>query len=374
MTHDTLIFNIAVFITGIFILDYGADKFIDHTAIVASRLGVSQTLLALLTAGAEWEELAVVIAAVAQHQSPLALGNVIGSTISNILAAFSLGLVFHRGGHVRFDRSSKIYVTLLLVLTIPVTVLGYFGIRGVIFGSILFVVFGLYVVSVGVAIGKDVLAAPEPEDDDDSSDEDSGSYHDNDSNSSFEPEAARSNRYDDTASDEISSTTPLSRAPRHPSRRLRTHIFQLILGFLALSLSGYVISHSATTIASELNISETAYGITILAFATTLPEKFIALLAASRGHSGIVVANTVGSNVFLLTLCLGVVYVSGSSEVGRIIPLELGVALGSVGALAVIVFFGARRWMGWVLLMGYVVFFVLEFTVFRRTGGGMQVR
>ncbi len=56
MNYDILIFNIAVFVAAIFLLDYGADKFIDHTAIVASRLGVSQTLVALLTAGAEWEE------------------------------------------------------------------------------------------------------------------------------------------------------------------------------------------------------------------------------------------------------------------------------------------------------------------------------
>jgi hypothetical protein len=56
MNYDILLFNIAVFIAAIFVLDYGADKFIDHTAIVASRLGVSQTLVALLTAGAEWEE------------------------------------------------------------------------------------------------------------------------------------------------------------------------------------------------------------------------------------------------------------------------------------------------------------------------------
>jgi len=56
MNYDVLIFNIAVFIAAVFLLDYGADKFIDHTAIVASRLGVSQTLVALLTAGAEWEE------------------------------------------------------------------------------------------------------------------------------------------------------------------------------------------------------------------------------------------------------------------------------------------------------------------------------
>lgn len=322
----------------------------------------------------------MVIAAVAQHQSPLALGNVIGSGISNILAAFSLGLLFQRG-HVRFDRSSKIYVTLLLLLTPPVLVLGYFGKGGVIFGSILIVVFGLYLVSIGVAIFRGVIAAPEPED---SSDDDSESDTNSDSarngNSSSHnriPATVRPDGQNESISNEnggpmaeIRSPSSPSRAPRHSPRRLRTHVFQLILGFLALSLSGYVLSHSATSIAAELNISGTVYGITILAFATTLPEKFIAVIGASRGHSGIVVANTAGSNIFLLTLCLGVVYVSGSpNESGTITPFELAVALASVVALAVIVFFGARRWMGAALLVGYVVFFVLEFTVFRREDG-----
>lgn len=45
-----------MFIAGVFVLDYGADKFIDHTVIIGRRLGISPTLIALLTAGAEYEE------------------------------------------------------------------------------------------------------------------------------------------------------------------------------------------------------------------------------------------------------------------------------------------------------------------------------
>ena len=56
MDYDILIFNVGVFIAAVFLLDYGADKFVDHTAVVAKRVGVSPTLVALLTAGAEWEE------------------------------------------------------------------------------------------------------------------------------------------------------------------------------------------------------------------------------------------------------------------------------------------------------------------------------
>lgn len=56
MDWDNLCFNTATFIAGIFVLDYGADKFVDHTVVVGQRLGISPTLIALLTAGAEYEE------------------------------------------------------------------------------------------------------------------------------------------------------------------------------------------------------------------------------------------------------------------------------------------------------------------------------
>lgn len=56
MDWDSVCYDAGAFIAGLFLLEYGADLFIDHTAILARRLGVSQTLIALLTAGAEWEE------------------------------------------------------------------------------------------------------------------------------------------------------------------------------------------------------------------------------------------------------------------------------------------------------------------------------
>ena len=49
-------FNVASFICSLFVLEFGADKFVDHTAIVARRIGISQAVVGLLTAGAEWEE------------------------------------------------------------------------------------------------------------------------------------------------------------------------------------------------------------------------------------------------------------------------------------------------------------------------------
>lgn len=53
---DGLAFNIGAFTSTLFLLEFGADKFITHTAAVASRIGVSEVIIGLLTAGAEWEE------------------------------------------------------------------------------------------------------------------------------------------------------------------------------------------------------------------------------------------------------------------------------------------------------------------------------
>jgi Ca2+/Na+ antiporter len=56
MDGENLAFNICAFIASLFLLEWGADRFIDHTVVVARRLGVSPVLVSLLTAGAEWEE------------------------------------------------------------------------------------------------------------------------------------------------------------------------------------------------------------------------------------------------------------------------------------------------------------------------------
>ena len=52
-------FNIGAFISTLFLLEYGADHFIAHTAAIAGRIGVSEVVIGLLTAGAEWEEVVI---------------------------------------------------------------------------------------------------------------------------------------------------------------------------------------------------------------------------------------------------------------------------------------------------------------------------
>ncbi|KLO92489.1 uncharacterized protein LW93_12063 [Fusarium fujikuroi] len=224
-------------------------------AIVAHRTGIPDTVIALLTAGAEREKLVVVIASLAQGRPSLAVGNIIGSAISNILGAFSLGLLFRpTGSHVEFDR---------------------------------------------------------------------------------------------------------------------------VLDFLAICLLGYVLSHAAINITDAIGISYIVFGVVVLAIATTRPEKFIAVLSGNRGHVGILVANTVGSNVFLLSLFLGIVMVdtSGNFDGGNIDVPELFVLWGSTLAITITVWHGDKfdPSIGGVMLSAYIVLIVSEFTVIRHNADSLPL-
>jgi len=388
---DTVAFNICTFISALFLLEFGADKFIDHTAIVSRRIGVSQALVGLLTAGAEWEELAVVVSALSLNRPSLAIGNVIGSAISNILGAFSLGLLFHSSNDaIEFDNSAKIYSALSLALTTFATFVVYFAQAGLwkVFGGILIALFVVYIGSVVWAISKGRMKAPELSDDEDSDE--------SDGEGAIVREAAAATS---AWAEEDGEETPLlngdpdppaedSRAPEqqpepesgivsqhaHHGHSLLYHVGFLVLGFVCLTLASYVLSHSASSLTTALGISDVLFGVIILSIATTLPEKFVAVLAGHRGHRGILVANTVGSNMFLLSLCLGIVMLHTGGEFderkgrGNVNVVELGVLWVSSLTFAATVWLGTGKWSKWigsVMLGCYVVFLVLEFVIVR---------
>jgi Ca2+/Na+ antiporter len=393
---DSLVFNIASFIAGLFLLEYGADKFIDHTAIVAKRLNVSPTLVGLLTCGAEWEELVVIAVALGQKNQSMALGNLMGSSIANILASFSLGLLCMKTA--TFDRSSKIYAATLLGLTLVfllllLTLNDRFKWAA---GALLIIAFVVYVASVAVAIYRGTMTAPEDDSDSDSdsddsnsddSDSDSGSDNENDSDEEAEPQERAKFVIDDEENRRRSSSStltaqgdghelepfPTSRSPnkfkklgsrRMRPKSLRSHLLKLVLGLAALLVASYIVAHSAATIGSELGLSGSVIGTTILSLATTLPEKFVAIMGGVRKQPGIMVANTVGSNIFLVTLCGGVLFLGGDAQQ---IKLGLGffeaaAMLGSAVLVLGIVLLGGKRWMGGVMLVLYLAFLVTEFT------------
>lgn len=358
MDVEKLLFDISTFIAGLFMLERGADIFIDHSAALSKKLGLPESLIALLTAGAEWEELAVVILSLVQRQPGLALGNVIGSNIANILGAFSLGLLAQSQG-TTFDRSSKLYAITLFVVTSAVSVLARTQTLGKSVGGMLIAVFVVYIISVAASIYRGVLTAPEDSDSDSDSDTDTApeNYPE-----LFEDASTERQRVEERP---IDASTPLLSQRANP-RKITSHVLKILLGFGALTVSGFILSHSSSDIARAAGISDTSFGATILAFATTLPEKFVAVISGTRGHSGILVANTIGSNIFLLTLCLGIILLSTDSDLARLISLHEIYWMWTASAFLLVVVLAEvwTRTFGLVMFAGYLTFLVLDLTIF----------
>lgn len=294
----------------------------------------------------------------------MAVGNIVGSAISNILGAFSLGLLFRpKGEPVQFDKSSRIYSLFLLIITTLIVLIFYFSCRAawLVCGAVLITLFGAYVISIGWAISRGKLTAPEDSDTDSSDDESEAASI----ISSINDEAQVSQGY--------GTITPSSQRTNQRRRSLNYHIGHLVLGFLTICLAGYVLSHAAINVTDAIGISDVLFGVTILAIATTMPEKFVAVLSGNRGHMGILVANTVGSNVFLLLLCLGIILLETSGEFnsGSINIPELIVLWCTTLAFTITIWVGGRfdRWIGGAMLLGYIAFIVLEFTVIHKMAG-----
>ncbi|EST08424.1 Sodium/calcium exchanger membrane region [Kalmanozyma brasiliensis GHG001] len=463
-----LIYSSSVFVAGLLLLEKAADGFIRQVSQLSAQLGISPTLIALLTAGAEWEELVVVVASIAHGSSNLAIANVVGSAISNILGAFSLGILFAPDA-VKFDDSSKRFAIIQAAITSLVLLLvGAVQIQHAdkdaklsskrlfenVVGVSFIVIFVLYFVGLSWAISRGMLAAPQGSDSESSStssDDDNRSLSSqgndrsapissaastttlgNDSDgSSFVPPrrtpgAAGRRGQNRTATSAAIERTPLllgsatsSNLATRLAQRRRAAIFRslrkLLLSFLLLSLAGYLLSHSILEIASLVHLSDTVLGLTVLSFATTIPEKFLSVMAGlrtaapstrpaairrpslarrasvhdeaeddvARGASSILMAGAAGSNIFLLTLCLGVSLIFDHDRVSvpasiATLPDQHRFAASSVQwqefvllevaslSLVLIAFTGGQRWQGALLLLGYFAFLIAEFTVLKR--------
>lgn len=453
-----LAYNGSVFVAGLLLLERSADGFVHHLSSLSSQLGVSPTLIGLLTAGAEWEELVVVVASIAHGASNLAIANVVGSAISNILGAFSLGILFAPDS-IRFDDSAKRFsiiqagiTTLVIGLVILIQLQqtgkgkngGAKGLFENVVGVSLIVIFVLYFVGLSWAISRGMLNAPADSDSDSESDVNSSPGDDvtlnsdatstrtieTESEASFVP--PRRARLGGRRQPHQSSTTtarentPLllgsataNRLSQRLFRRRRQAAFRALrkftVVFAILSLSGYLLSHSILELAKLLRLSDTVLGLTLLSFATTLPEKVLSIVAGrkitsapppsrpslarrasvhdeaeddvAQGASSILMAGAAGSNVFLLTLCLGVSLIfdkaaqavptipspgtfsaldRGSYSASTVKWQELVLLEVASLSLVLIAYTDGQRWMGVLLFAAYIAFLVAEFTWLKR--------
>lgn len=260
-------------IIGFFLLIKGADLFVDGSSSVAKLLKIPSIIIGLTVVafGTSMPEASVSITAALQGRNDLAVSNVIGSNIFNLLVVLGASALVHpitvKWSVLKKEFPFSILITVLLILLMTrmdfSQVLGS-GDRNVyevsrIAGVILFVLFIGYVVSAVMDALKHRKQMEET----------------------------------GAAEEEYETLSPAKSA-----------VF-IVIGIAGIVFGGNMVVSSASDIAYSFGWSETFVGLTIVALGTSLPELVTSMLAAKKGENDLALGNVVGSNIFNILLILG---------------------------------------------------------------------
>ena len=257
-------------IIGFFLLIKGADFFVDGSSSVAKILRIPSIIIGLTVVafGTSLPEASVSITAAISGQNELAVSNVIGSNIFNLLVVL---------GASALVCPIKVKLSLLkreFPFSIIITALLLFSITGFNFKAILageggFVLSRiegiiLLVLFVGFLVAA-VLDA----------------LH-----------SRRNAESTDAPEDYEIMSLPKS-------------FIYIVGGIAAIALGGDMVVESASAIAKSFGMSQTFIGLTIVALGTSLPELVTSCVAAKKGENDLALGNVVGSNIFNILLILG---------------------------------------------------------------------
>ena len=253
---------LAFLFLGFIVLIKGADLLVDGSSSIAKRFGITEIVIGLtvVSFGTSSPELVVNILAATSGGTDLALGNIIGSNISNTLLVLGLAGIVLPLAIKRNTVRREIPFALLASLAVLFLANDSFidGARTSaltrIDGLVLLLLFSIFLYYT-YGISKD------HGDDDD-------------------PEIKR--------------------------RSLPRALLMVLSGIAGLAVGGHWIVSSATDLATLFGISESVIGLTILAIGTSVPELATSLVAAWRGNADIAVGNAVGSNIFNLLFVLAI--------------------------------------------------------------------
>ncbi len=137
-------------------------------------------------------------------------------------------------------------------------------------------------------------------------------------------------------------------------------------GIFALIAGAEFLIKGATEIARRLDVPEEVIGLSVIAIGTSLPELASALVASFRGHSEVAYGNIFGSNLFNLLGIVGVSSMVGPMFVPEAIFLIDGPVM--VGATLLMLFFlwtgrGLSRWEGLLMLLVYIGYIISRFAI-----------
>lgn len=312
--------EIVYFVAGLVFLIVGAEALVRGASRSAAVLGISPLVIGLTVVafGTSSPELAVSIKAALSGQANIAVGNVVGSNIFNVL--FILGVSALIVPLVVSRQLVRIDVPLMIVISIVVLVLALDASFSRVDGVMLFAGLIAYVCFLIYQSRKE---------------------------SSAEKEEA----------------VPGAGADSYSKSDWIKNIALIIGGLVLLVFGSRWLVDSAVAFAQYLGVSELVVGLTIVAAGTSLPEVVTSIIAAIRGERDIAVGNVVGSNIFNIMGVLGlssIVAPAGievsTALIGFDIPVMIVVAL---ACLPIFFTGGVISRKEGVLFLGYYVAYTL---------------
>ena len=255
-----MLLSILLIIIGFVLLIVGADLLVDGASGIAKKFHIPEIIIGLtiVSIGTSMPELFVSITSALEGHSDMAIGNVIGSNLSNLLLILGLSTMIKP---VVFQKETRLYEipmclasTLILMIFCNTNAKISRGESAVLL--ILFCMFILYTI---------FMAKKE----------------------------SQKNIVEIDVKEEKKNST------------FKDIIF-IILGIVGLKIGGDLAVDNAVIVANYFNLSEKLISLTILAIGTSLPELVTSLTAAVKGNSDIAIGNIIGSNIFNILLIIGV--------------------------------------------------------------------
>ncbi len=252
--------SFVMLVIGFVLLVWGADKFVEGASALARKMGVSPLLvgLTIVAFGTSMPELAVSVTAALRGANEIAVGNVVGSNMFNLLVVAGLSAVIcplvMDKMLLRRDWPLSIFAAVLLLVAIaPDHVIARWE------GAVLLVIFA-------VILSRQIKAA-------------------------------------------LNDRAQLAAAEAEAAEMTKSPVLiwvNIVLGLACIVLGGQLAVNGATGIARMFGLSETLIGLTIVAIGTSLPELVTSIVAARKGQNEIAMGNVIGSNLFNILLILGV--------------------------------------------------------------------
>ena len=256
-----IIMNIVKLLVGFVLLIRGADSFVDGASSLARKMKIPSLIvgLTIVAMGTSAPELAVSVTSSINGANAMAISNVIGSNIFNLLMVLGICALFKpvpvTNEILKRDYPVSIGATILFFTLLLVSIGGIrYGISRIESGVLL-------ALAVGYVIWTVV--------------------------------AALKNR---TKEDESNQ----------PEFKLMTCIINVIGGIAEIVIGGDLVVNNATALGGTFGMSETLIGLTICAIGTSLPELVTSVVAAKKGETDMAMGNVIGSNIFNVLLILGV--------------------------------------------------------------------